>query len=426
MDDPYLYVLLVILICLSAFFSATETAFSSVSKMRLKHYASTGDKRAEKALSIIDRFDDALSAILIGNNIVNIASASIGTVIFTDLIGGKWGPGVSTLVMTLLVLCFGEILPKTYAKENAENVSIRVAGILSAIMTLFKPLIWVFVQIKRGVMKLFKSKENLPTVTEEELKYIIEEIEDEGVLEQHESELIQSALEFNDITVSEILTHRVDVVSVEVNEDIEAVKNIFLTERFSRLPVYDKNIDNVLGIISDKDFFREYLKNPKFNLNDIVQETLFVPPKKHISALLKELQRTKSQIAIVTDQYGGTLGIITLEDILEELVGEIWDEDEDIIQEFSQLSEDRYLVSGDMKVDDMVEQIAPEDIQQYEDNTSTVGGWVLDEIEHLPEAEEVCKIGRFQITVKEIEEQRIKQVEVVVLPELENEDENSR
>ena len=142
MDDPYLYILLVILICLSAFFSATETAFSSVSKMRLKHYASTGDKRAEKALSIIDRFDDALSAILIGNNIVNIASASIGTVIFTDLIGGKWGPGVSTLVMTLLVLCFGEILPKTYAKENAENVSIRVAGILSAIMTLFKPLIW--------------------------------------------------------------------------------------------------------------------------------------------------------------------------------------------------------------------------------------------------------------------------------------------
>ena len=158
MDDPYLYILLVILICLSAFFSATETAFSSVSKMRLKHYASTGDKRAEKALSIIDRFDDALSAILIGNNIVNIASASIGTVIFTDLIGGKWGPGVSTLVMTLLVLCFGEILTKTYANENAENVSIRVAGILSAIMTLFKPIIWVFVQIKRGVMKLFKSK----------------------------------------------------------------------------------------------------------------------------------------------------------------------------------------------------------------------------------------------------------------------------
>ncbi|MEG2596952.1 MAG: DUF21 domain-containing protein, partial [Oscillospiraceae bacterium] len=202
LDDPFLYILIVILICLSAFFSATETAFSSVSKMRLKHHANLGDKRALKALSIMERFDDALSAILIGNNIVNIAAASIGTVIFTALVGNQWGPGVSTIVMTLVVLCFGEILPKTYAKENPDQVAISVAMVLNFMMAFFKPLIWVFVQIKKSVMNLFRSKESLPTITEEELKYIIEEIEDEGVLEQHESELIQSALAFNDITVS--------------------------------------------------------------------------------------------------------------------------------------------------------------------------------------------------------------------------------
>ena len=316
MVNPFLYVVVVILIMFSAFFSGTETAFASVSKIRLKYRAQNGDKRAKTALNILDRFDDALSAILIGNNIVNIGSASLATIICTTYFGESLGPTISTVATTLLVLTFGEILPKTIAKENAESIALTVASALSGIMTLFKPLVWFFVQLKSIVMKLFKSTDHSPSITEEELKYMIEEIEDEGVLEEHESELIQSAMEFTDITVSEIITHRVDVVAVDITESIEAVKQIFLTERFTRLPVYDKNIDNILGIIHDKDFFREYLKSPDFPLSSIVKEVLFVPPKKRISELLKDFQKSKSQMAVVTDQFGGTLGIITVEDIL--------------------------------------------------------------------------------------------------------------
>ena len=323
MVNPLLYVVLVLLIAGSAFFSATETAFSTVSRIRLRFRAENGDRRATRALEVIERFDDALSAILIGNNIVNIAATAIATVVFTTLFGGSLGPTLSTIVMTLLVLTFGEILPKSIAKEYAESFSLKVASVLWGIMTVLKPLVWLFVQLKALVMKPFRSKENAPSMTEEELKYMIEEIEDEGVLEEHESELLQSAMEFTDITVSEIITHRVDVVAVDIREPVETVKNVLLTERFARIPVYDKTIDNIIGIINDKDFFREYTRCPDFPLKSIVQEVLFVPPKKRISELLKDFQKSKTQMAVVTDQFGGTLGIITVEDIVEELVGEI-------------------------------------------------------------------------------------------------------
>jgi putative hemolysin len=411
-----------LLIAMSAFFSGSETAFSSVNRIRLKNYASAGDKRAKRAIYIVDNYDNALSAILIGNNIVNIASASIGTIICTDLFGPAWGPVASTAIMTLLVLCFGEILPKCIAKENAERMALSVGGILSALMVVLKPLIWIFVKLKSLVLRRFTSSDKMPSVTEEELKTIIEEIEDEGVLQQHESELIQSALEFDDITVSEILTHRVDVIGVEADADIESIKQIFLTERFSRLPVYEKSLDNVLGIISDKDFFREYLKNPNFMLSSIIQETLFVPPKKSISQLLRQLQRTKCQLAIVTDQYGGTLGLITLEDILEELVGEIWDEDEEIVNEIIPLSECSYQVSGDCHLDDLFEQIDPEH-REYNGENNTVSGWVLDMMQKIPEEGETCTVDCFQITVQEVEEQRIKQVVITVLPPASSEEE---
>lgn len=417
MDDPLIYVLLVVLIALSAFFSSTETAFSSVSKVRLKHYEDIGKPGAKKAVYISEHFDDALSAILIGNNIVNIASASIGTAIFTALVGPKWGPGVSTAVMTIVVLIFGEILPKTYAKENADGVALGAARVLFAIMKVFKPLVAVFVGLKTLVMKLLGSKSVLPSVTEEELKYIIEEIEDEGVLEQHESELIQSALDFNDITVSEILTPRVDVISVSQSASVEEVKEIFLAERFSRLPVYDKNVDNIVGIISSKDFFAAYVENREFSLSKIIQEVMYVPPKKPINELLKELQKAKDQMAVVIDQYGGTLGIITLEDILEELVGEIWDEDDEEQAEYTQIGEGVYQASGDARLDDMLEVIAP-NLPLADDHAMTVSGWILDKLERLPESGETFEIDGLTVTVQEVQEQRILRIQLTVPTEL--------
>ena len=417
MDDPLLYVLLVVLIAMSAFFSSTETAFSSISKIRLKRYEEQGDPRAKTASFIADHFDDALSAILIGNNIVNIASASIGTVLFTDMVGPELGPGVSTLVMTVVVLIFGEILPKTFAKENPDRMALRAARILAFLMKVLKPLVWFFVLLKTAMMKCVGSHNDLPSVTEEELKYIIEEIEDEGILEQHESELIQSALDFNDITVSEILTPRVDVIGVNRAATIEEVKDLFLTERFSRMPVYDKTIDNIVGVVSSKDFFSAYIRDNHFSLEDITQDIMFVPPKKLIGELLKDFQHSKDQMAVVIDQYGGTLGIITLEDILEELVGEIWDEDEETESEYTQIGDGVYQASGDARLDDLLEEIAPE-IHLEDDHAMTVSGWILDRTERLPEEGEIFQLDGLTVTVLEVQEQRILRVKLEVPVEL--------
>ena len=317
MGDIVLYILIVLLVAMSAFFSATETAFSSVNRIRLKNYAAEGNKKAAKALKVADNFDRALSAILIGNNIVNIASASIGTLIFTKLLGdGPVAVTASTLVMTVVVLIFGEVLPKSFAKENPERFSLQVASILSILMVLLTPLISLLLGLKKLMSKLIKSDKTNPSVTEEELKYIIEEIEDEGVLEEQESELVQSALDFDEITVDEVLTPRVDVDACHVKETPEKVLELFRNGNHSRMPVYEKNIDSILGIITEHSFYKAYSENPQVDIRTLIQDILFVPPSKKISELLRELQRKKMQLAVVVDQYGGTIGIVTIEDIL--------------------------------------------------------------------------------------------------------------
>ena len=411
----------VVLVCLSAFFSGTETAFSSVSKIRLKNYANSGDKRARRALKVADRFDTALSALLIGNNIVNITAASLGTVLFTSLMGSK-GVTVSTIVLTVVVLIFGEVVPKSLAKQHPENFAMVSAGILLFLMKLFFPVIWVLQQI----VKLFSrrlSKDSQPTVTEEELKVMIEEIEDEGVLNEHESELVQSAIEFDDITVDEILTPRVDVAAVEVTAAPEEIKNLIFDTGFSRLPVYEKSIDNIIGIINEKDFMRAYLTNKKVDIRPLIQKVTYVPPKKRISELMKELQRERLHIAVVTDSFGGTIGIITLEDIIEELVGEIWDESDQVKQELSRVSEDTCRVSGDMNVYDLFEELDVDDVD-YDGGSQSLSGWALDVFERIPSPGEKFEYKNLQIVVETVSEQRITYFLVKVLPLPENNDDD--
>ena len=415
MVNPLLYVALVCLIAASAFFSSTETAFSTVSRIKLRFRAENGDRRAKQALKILDQFDKALSAILIGNNIVNIAATAIATVVFTTLFGSSLGPTLSTIVMTLLVLTFGEILPKSISKEYAEPLTLRIAGLLWGIMTVLSPLVWFFVHLKDLVMKLFKTKSEAPAMTEEEAKYMIEEIGDEGVLGEHESELLQSAMDFNDLTVSDVITHRVDVVAVDIHDTAETVKNVFLTERFARLPVYEGTIDNILGIINDKDFFRAYVERSNFELKEILQDVLFVPPKKRISEMLKDFQKSKTQMAVVTDQFGGTLGIVTVEDIVEELVGEIWDEDEEIVTELAKEADGSYLVSGDMKVEDLYRELFPNK-KFHEEDTRNVSGWVMEELDKIPETGEQFTDGPLQVIVREVEDQRVMKVQITILP----------
>ena len=410
----WMFIVLGVLIALSAFFSASETAFSSMNEIRMKNYAKEGNKKAKTALKIAQNYDKALSTILIGNNIVNIASASLGTVIATILFGAN-GAWISTIAMTILVLIFGEILPKSFAKENAENFALKVAGILRFLMKLFSPLVWFCISLRKLVAG--KKEKEQPSVTEEELKVIMQEIQDEGVLEEQESELAQSALEFDEIDVDEIFTPRVDVAAVDVEMEPEEVKNLFFTCKFSRMPVYEGQIDNVIGILHEREFLSKLLSGEPIDLRSLAREALFIPQSLKISLALAELQKKKQQMAIVVDDYGGTAGVITVEDILEELVGEIWDEDEEIEEDVVLIAEQVYEVNAQANIYDVFDQVGVQyKEKELSGGSNTVGGWILDTLQDIPEENETFSFHNVTVTVKEMEDQRIQTVRMEVTP----------
>jgi len=398
------FLLIVVLLLLSGFFSASETAFASVNRIRLKNYAAKGDKRAAKALEISENYDRTITAILVGNNIVNIASASLGTIVFTELFGDG-GVGIATAAMTVLVLVFGEILPKSIAKENAEGVALSVAGILNLAIMLLTPLTWIFSKIKLFASKLVFSGEERPSVTEDELKYIIEEIEDEGVLEEQESDLVRNALEFDEILVGEVLVPRVNVVAVEKNQPVSEIEELFLNEMYSRMPVYEKSIDKIIGIINEKDFFKMRAGGGN-SIEGIISKTLYFSELRPISEVLREMQKKKIHLAVVLDQYGGTQGIVTMEDIIEELVGEIYDENDEITPMLKKVSDNVYEVSAELSIYDMLEELElPEDI--IESSSTSMGGWAMELFGRIPEEGDVITDGIFKVTVLKTDEQRI-------------------
>lgn len=400
-------IIIIITMVFSALFSSCETAFSSVNKIRLKNYAAQGNKRAEKALKIANSFEDALTTVLVGNNIVNITMASVGTILFTSLFGSK-GVGISTAVITVLVLIFGEVLPKSFAKQNAEKLALIFAGPLSALIFIFKPIV-LFFNLLASVLKSDKTE---PTVTEDELKYIIDEIEEQGVLEEQESDLVKSALEFDEITVNEILIPRIKVVGIEKSSSIEEIKNLFIEEMYSRLPVYDKSLDNIIGMITNKRFFK-MLSQGGNDISEIIQDVAHFSDLKLISEALRDMQRLKTHLAVVLDQYGGTKGIITLEDIIEELVGEIYDENDEIIHNFIKISDTEFEIAGDMSISDMLEEIGLEETA-IESTYTSVGGWVTELLEHIPEENETAEYGIFKITVLKVREQSVEKLNIKI------------
>ncbi len=408
-SDIWKIILVLLMMVLSALFSGTETAYSSVNKLRLKNYEAQGNKKAAMALKLANRFDDVLTAVLIGNNIVNIATSSVSTVIFISLIG-KNGAVLSTVVITVLVLVFCEVLPKSYAKKNAEKIALAFAAPLSVLVTILRPFVWVLNKLSSA----FSGREEAPGVTEDELKYMIDEIEEQGVIEEQESELVKSALEFDEITVNEILIPRVKVIGVELNASIDEIKELFSSELYSRLPVYEKSLDNIIGIITNKAFFKMLVEG-KSDIRAILQDVPHIADTKFISEAMRDMQRSKVHLAVVTDQYGGTKGIITLEDIIEELVGEIYDEDDEIISNITMLSQNKYEVAGDMSINDMLEILGlDEDLIQTE--YTSVGGWVTDVMEHIPESGETVESGVFRLTASEVNDQTIERVIIEILP----------
>lgn len=401
-----LWVALVILVGFSAFFSASETAFSSLNQIRLKSRAEDGDSSAARVLNMAEQYDKLLSTILIGNNIVNIAAASIGTILFTRMLGAERGATVSTIVLTIIVLIFGEVTPKSLAKEMPEKVATAVSPFLVLLLALMTPLTWLFTQWKKLLGHFVHSGE-ADTITEGELMTMVSEAENDGELTDRESELIRSAIEFDDVEVEEILTPRVDVVAVEDDIPLEELAQTFAESGYSRLPVYHGTIDNIIGVVHEKDFYIARLKKAT-KIDDLVVPTLYTTGSTQISQLLRTLREQHHHLAVVVDEYGGTEGIITLEDILEELVGEIWDEHDEVTEDFRKQSDGSWLVSGSASVDDLYEEL---NLPEEEDiDSNTVNGLVQEKTCHLPKVGDRFTLGEYDGVVTRTAKRRVTEV----------------
>ena len=408
MDDGSIPLItaLVILISMSAFFSASETAFSSLNMIRLKSRADSGDTSAKNVLGLAQRYDKLLSTILIGNNIVNIGAASIGTILFTQYVSRQYGATISTVVLTILVLIFGEITPKSLAKEMPEKFATMFAPVLEVLLVVFTPLNALFSAWKKFLSKHIHGEED-DGITEGELMTMVSEAESDGGLTGRESELIRSAIEFDDVEVEEVLTPRVDVLAVADDISMEELADIFSECNFSRLPVYHETIDNIIGVVHEKDYYISRRKGIT-DIDDLVTPTLYTTATTQISELLRILREQHHHMAVVVDEYGGTEGIVTLEDILEELVGEIWDEHDEATEEFRAQSNGRWLVSGAASVDDLFEKLAiPED---DEIDSVTVSGLVQEKTGHLPKVGDHFRLDRYECVVTKTAHRRVLEV----------------
>lgn len=405
-------ILIAIMVILSAYFSATETAFSSLNKTRLKAMAEKGNKRAQKTLSLAENYDKLISTILIGNNIVNIACASISTTLFIDIINEQSGPAISTIVTTIIVLIFGEITPKSIAKDIPEKFAMFSAPIINVLIVLFTPLNYVFSQWKKLASKIIKDDED-SRMSSEELLMIVDEVTEEGSLDDDEGDLIKNAIEFAEQEARDILTHRVDLEAVSIDEDKTEIAKIFTKTKLSRLLVYEEDIDNIIGVIHLKDFFTEKGITRK-SVKTIMAKPVFVQEYEKINDLLKRLQKNKTHMAVVIDEYGGTLGIVTMEDILEELVGEIWDEYDIVEEDFVEIGDNVYDVDGSASFDDFCDFF---DIEEESDNVS-VGGWVTELLGKLPEVGDEVTFENLKLVVTEVDSHRAENIEVTcIIPE---------
>lgn len=413
--------LLILLIALSAYFSASETAFASYNKMRLKSEAE--DKKAVKArrvLSLSENYEKLISTILIGNNLVNIVATSVATLLFTHLLPNNeaMAATVSTIVMTLVVLTFGEITPKTVAKRTADNFSKKVAGSLSVLTVLFTPLTFIFNLWQKFVLKFFKDDGEI-AVTEDEIITVVEEAAEDGEIDEQESELIKNVIKFSDLDVNDILTPRVDVAAVDINWDKEKIAKIFAETEFSRLPVYDESIDNVLGILYQKDFYN----HGELPVSELVKPVKFIFSSMKISRLLKLFQESKCHMVVVNDEYGGTEGIVTLEDVIESLVGEIYDEHDEVIEDIVKLSETRYKVLGSTSIDKFLETFELE-LEEDDDDSdiTTVSGFAAHNLEKIPDEGDSFEHRNLKITITKTDSNRVVEAMVEVFPVEEEEE----
>ena len=413
----YIYIgIMLFCVIMSAYFSATETAFSSLNRTKIRTLCEKGNKKAKLVNKLLDNYDSLISTILIGNNIVNIAGASLGTMLFVDLMGDI-GATVSTAVVTIVVLIFGEITPKSIAKDNPEKFSMFSAPLIRTLIFLFTPLNLIFGGWKKLVSKIFKVESD-NKMSQEELLMLVEEVEEDGSIDEEESSLLKNAIEFSDLKAEDILTHRVDIEAVSTEDSKEDVARVFTDTKFSRLPVYEETIDHIVGIIHQKDFYYGPGLTDK-PITEIMTSPIFVLKNEPLSELLRLLQENKSHVAVVLDEYGGTLGIVTLEDILEELVGEIWDEHDEVTEDYTSIGENLWLVDCLENLDDF----AKEYDLNIESESISVGGWVMEQMGKIPDVGDSFEYDNVSVTVTELDGQRVSQIKMQVTPKPEEDEE---
>lgn len=426
-DNIRSIIILIVMVMLSAYFSASETAFTSANRIRLRNEAEKGDKRSQQTLKLAENFDSVLSTILIGNNIVNIGMSALATLLFIDWFP-VYGPTIATVVMTIIILIFGEITPKSIAKVKSESFSKASTPYIYFLMTVFKPVLWLLKKWKVMLVNVFHLDET-EIISEDELMSIVDEAESGGSIEDHERQLVRSAIEFDDLEVSTILTPRVDVVSCEIDVSDEEIEELFMNHNYSRLIVYDESIDNVVGVLHEKDFNR-YLRAKEndrktVSLLSVVKDVIFVPPIMNLSRLLRMMQRSKTHMAIVADEHGGTIGIATMEDVLEELVGEIWDESDVIDEEVVELTAGkRYKVKGTASLEKIFELFGITGYETYVSNS--VSGFVIEELGHFPQVGDSFTYYNMKVTVTAVRNRRVLEVQIDYLPTISNETESTK
>ena len=404
-------IVLVILLIGSSFFSASETALMSLSKIRIRHMQDEGIKGAKLVASLIDDPNKLLTSILIGNNVVNIAATSISTSLFIALIGPQ-GVAVATFIMTILVLLFGEITPKTIAANSSEKVSILVSKPIKVIIFLLTPIVWVFNLITSVIFKILgvDNKNNQPYITEEELKTMLNVSHEEGVLEIEERQIINNVFQFGDMQAKEAMVQRLDMVVINIEDSYDEIIDMFKNEKLSRMPVYNESIDDIIGILNIKDVIfltDEEIKN--FDINKYIREPFFTYEFKKITQLLEEMKIEKTQMAIVVDEYGGTSGLITIEDLVEVIVGDIEDEYDEEDEEIIVIKEDEYVVEGSTKITDVNELIG---VNLESEEFDSIGGFIIGHLKRLPEENEIIKVDNIEFRIESLDKNRIKKIRI--------------
>lgn len=417
MDDDGIsrFVILILLLLMSAFFSAAETAFINFNRIRIKNLSNSNSKKAALVLSLDENYDNLMSTILIFNTITNITLTSLAVNILSKLFINN-GIIISTVLVILIILVFGELIPKGLAKFEPERYAMFSAPLIRFLIFVCTPISYVLNILKNAANKIFKS-EALPSITEEELRTMIDEVENEGVINKNESDLIRSAIEFNETVVEDIYTPRIDIVGIEENDSLDEIKERYLVSGYSRLPVFSGDMDNIVGVLHEKDFYQALHRKEK-DIKKLVAKILYVTPNKKISELLRELQLSKAHMAVVIDEYGGTEGLVTMEDIIEELVGEIWDEHDEVVEWFKKIGEDKFLISCNADIDDMFELFG---IEPDEDlDITTVNGFVTMLFEEIPEVGGRIVYKNLDITVTKAEAKRVLEIQVEKIRKEEN------